>query len=78
MPAGAVAQSNVYDHIGKQFNLTASSVGGRQDTVEALDFFERGLIKSKIEVFPLSDLSKVYQLMEENKILGRIVVDTSK
>lgn len=78
MPAGAVAKSNVYEHICKQFNLTASSVGTRQDTIEALDFFTRGLVKSKIQVFGLSELETVYEMMEKNQIKGRVVVDTSK
>lgn len=78
MPAGAYAKSNVYNHICKQFNLTASSVGTRQDTVEALEFFNRGLIKSQIMIVGLSELEKVYEMMEKNEIKGRIVVDTYK
>ena len=76
MPANSFAKSNVYEHVCKQFNLTASSVGTRQDTIEALDFFNRGLIKSQIVIAKLSELGKVYEQMERNEIQGRVVVDT--
>ena len=53
-------------------------VGNRKDTAEAIDFFSRGLIKCPIKIVGLSDLPEVFKLMEEGKILGRYVLDTSK
>ncbi|CEP24724.1 ADH3 [Cyberlindnera jadinii] len=75
MPANAVIESNVGDHVNKQFNITASSVGTRAQMEDVLSFYSRGLVKSKIQVFPLSQLSKVYEMMEKNKLQGRAVVD---
>lgn len=46
-------------------NIKGSYVGNRQDGVEALDFFARGLIKCPFKTVPLSDLPKVYELMGE-------------
>lgn len=42
---------------------------------EAIEFFRRGLIKAPFKTVPLSDLGKVYELMEEGKIAGRYVLD---
>lgn len=78
LPAHSVVKSNVFSHVVKSINIKGSYVGNRADTREALDFFSRGLIKSPIKVVGLSELPKVYELMEAGKILGRYVVDTSK
>ncbi|EJS42378.1 adh3p [Saccharomyces arboricola H-6] len=78
LPANAYVKSEVFSHVVKSINIKGSYVGNRADTREALDFFSRGLIKSPIKVVGLSELPKVYDLMEKGKILGRYVVDTSK
>lgn len=59
-------------------SIKGSYVGNRQDTAEALDFFRRGLIKAPFKTVGLSQLQEVYKLMEEGKIAGRYVVDTSR
>lgn len=59
-------------------NIKGSYVGNRQDTAEAIEFFRRGLIKAPYKVVGLSQLQEVFHLMEQNKIAGRYVVDTSK
>lgn len=58
--------------------IKGSYVGNRRDTAEAIEFFQRGLVKCPFKVVGLSELQKVYDLMREGKILGRYVVDTSK
>ncbi|CAI4702743.1 AQG_2a_G0041690.mRNA.1.CDS.1 [Saccharomyces cerevisiae] len=78
LPANAYVKSEVFSHVVKSINIKGSYVGSRADTREALDFFSRGLIKSPIKIVGLSELPKVYDLMEKGKILGRYVVDTSK
>lgn len=78
LPAGAVCRSNVFNHVIKSISIKGSYVGNRQDTVEALDFFQRGLVKSPIKVVGLSELPMVFDLMQQGKILGRYVLDTSK
>ncbi|CAL9730453.1 alcohol dehydrogenase 2 [Monosporozyma unispora] len=78
LPAHSVVKSDVFSHVVKSINIKGSYVGNRADTREALDFFSRGLIKSPIKIVGLSELPKVYELMETGKILGRYVVDTSK
>lgn len=44
-------------------NIKGSYVGNRQDGVEAIDFFARGLIKAPFKTVPLEDLPKVFELM---------------
>lgn len=78
LPANAYVKSEVFSHVVKSINIKGSYVGNRADTREALDFFSRGLIKSPIKIVGLSELPKVYDLMEKGKILGRYVVDNSK
>ncbi|KAF6010808.1 alcohol dehydrogenase [Brettanomyces bruxellensis] len=78
LPADAVVQTKVFDHVIKSIQIRGSYVGNREDTAEALDFFERGLVHSPIKVVGLSDLPKVFSLMEKGKIAGRYVLDTSK
>lgn len=78
MPANAIVQSDVGDQVDKQYNIKAISVGTRAEMVEVLGFYERGLVKSNVQVFGLSELAKVYELMEQGKIQGRAVVDTSR
>jgi alcohol dehydrogenase, propanol-preferring len=52
--------------------------GNRADTAEAIDFLARGKVKVIYKMRGLSELSDVYKEMEEGKISGRIVLDTSK
>ena len=76
-PTDAICESSVFEHVIKSIQIKGSCVGNREDTAEAIDFVTRGLVKSPIKVVGLSDLPKVYELLEQGKILGRYVVDTS-
>ncbi|KAI1815263.1 GroES-like protein [Poronia punctata] len=78
MPANAFLKAPVFDVVTRMINIKGSYVGNRQDTTEAIDFFRRGLIKAPYKVVGLSELQGVFDLMTQNKIAGRYVVDTSK
>lgn len=78
LPAGAKISAPIFDSVVKSINIRGSYVGNRADTAEAIDFFARGLIKCPIKIVGLSELQNIYELMEQGKILGRYVVDTSK
>ncbi|KAH3662301.1 hypothetical protein OGAPHI_005551 [Ogataea philodendri] len=78
LPAGAVCKSPVFQHVVKSIQIRGSYVGNRQDTAEAVDFFVRGKVKAPIKIVGLSELPKVFELMEQGKIAGRYVLDTSK
>ncbi|QPG76055.1 Alcohol dehydrogenase adh4 [Brettanomyces nanus] len=77
MPSGAVCKSDVFNHVVKSIQIRGSYVGNRADTREALQFFSAGQVKSPIKIVGLSEIAKVYELMEQGKILGRYVVDNS-
>ncbi|KAJ8143595.1 hypothetical protein OY671_003279 [Metschnikowia pulcherrima] len=78
LPAGAKVVAPVFEAVVKSVSIRGSYVGNRADSAEAIDFFARGLIKCPIKIVGLSELPKIYELMEEGKILGRYVVDTEK
>ncbi|KAI1194878.1 dehydrogenase-like protein [Nemania serpens] len=78
LPANAYLKAPVFDTVIRMINIKGSYVGNRQDTVEAIDFFRRGLIKAPYKVVGLSQLQEVFDLMEAGQIAGRYVVDTSK
>ncbi|KAI1075015.1 GroES-like protein [Whalleya microplaca] len=78
LPGHAFIKAPVFDTVIREINIKGSYVGNRQDTAEAIDFFRRGLIKAPYKIVGLSELQSVYQLMKDDKITGRYVVDTSK
>ncbi|KAL6930254.1 probable Alcohol dehydrogenase 1 [Hanseniaspora guilliermondii] len=77
LPANAYCKSNVFDQVVRSYKIVGSYVGNRADTREALDFFERGLVRSPIKIVGLSELPRVFEEMAAGKILGRYVVDTT-
>jgi len=78
LPAGAYLRAPVFESVVKMITIKGSYVGNRRDTAEAIDFYRRGLIQAPFKTVGLSELQSVYDLMHENKIVGRYVVDTSK
>jgi propanol-preferring alcohol dehydrogenase len=78
LPANAYLKAPVFDTVVKMITIKGSYVGNRRDTAEAIEFFRRGVINAPFKIMGLSELQKVYDLMEAGQIAGRIVVDTSK
>ncbi|MBE3047505.1 zinc-dependent alcohol dehydrogenase [Candidatus Bathyarchaeota archaeon] len=78
MPPGTSVSLPVFDTVTRMISVKGSYVGTRQDTQEAVDFFRRGLVKEPYKVVGLSELQGVYELMRENKITGRYVLDMSR
>ncbi|KAI0004745.1 GroES-like protein [Xylariaceae sp. FL0662B] len=78
LPAGAYLKAPVFDTVARMISIKGSYVGNRQDTAEAIDFYRRGLINAPYKVVGLTQLPAVFDLMKQNKVTGRYVVDTSK
>lgn len=78
MPAGARVSMPVFDTVTRMITIKGSYVGNREDTHEAIDFFSRGLIHAPIQIVGLSEVGKVFEMMEQNKIVGRYVLDMSR
>lgn len=66
LPAHASLKAPVFGTVVKMINIKGSYVGNRQDGVEAIDFFRRGLIHAPFKVVPLSELANVFELMGEH------------
>ncbi|KAK9476498.1 chaperonin 10-like protein [Lipomyces japonicus] len=78
LPADAYVKSEVFSTVVKSISIKGSYVGNRADTDEAIDFFTRGLVESPIKIVGLSELPKVFELMQKGEIAGRYVLDTEK
>lgn len=63
LPPDAYLKASVFNTVVRMINIKGSYVGNRQDGVEALDFFARGLIKAPFKLAPLKDLPKIFELM---------------
>ena len=64
----------IFDVVLKGLTIRGSIVGTRQDMIEALDFYARGLVKPKCAVRELDDINAVFEEMQQGKIDGRIVI----
>jgi len=78
MPANAYLKAPVFETVVRMISIKGSYVGNRKDSAEAIEFFARGLIHAPFKTVGLSELQSVYDLMHENRIVGRYVVDTSR
>lgn len=63
LPPDAYLKAPVLNTVLRMINIKGSYVGNRQDGVEAIDFFARGLIKAPFKLAPLKDLPKIFELM---------------
>lgn len=75
LPANAFLKAPVLSTVVRMISIKGSYVGNRQDGVEALEFFNRGLIKAPFKKAPLKDLPHIFELMEQGKIAGRYVLE---
>ena len=64
----------IFDIVLKGLTIRGSIVGTRQDMIEALDFYARGLIHPTIAERPLDDINAVFEEMQAGAIDGRIVL----
>lgn len=60
--------------IAKNLNIVGSSLGNRQDVIEALEIAARGKVKPHVQLKKLEDLNDVLKDLEAGKIAGRVVL----
>ncbi|ADU00925.1 alcohol dehydrogenase [Mycolicibacterium gilvum] len=65
----------IFDIVLKGLTIRGSIVGTRQDMVEAIDFFARGLVHPTVHTTRLDDINDVFDRMERGQIDGRVVID---
>lgn len=76
LPPDASLKAPVFQTVVRMISIKGSYVGNRQDGVEALDFFARGLIKAPFKVAPLKDLPKIFELMGSWSPLLNTLIDS--
>ncbi|KAF9469457.1 chaperonin 10-like protein [Collybia nuda] len=75
MPGGgAMINAPVNLLIAKKLNIVGSSLGNRQDVIEALQLAAQGKVKCQYEVKEFSELQSVLKDLDEGKITGRVVL----
>jgi propanol-preferring alcohol dehydrogenase len=65
----------IFDIVLKGLTIRGSIVGTRQDMVEALDFYARGLIHPIVTSTTLDEVNDVFDRMKRGNIDGRVVID---
>ncbi|KAI5956351.1 hypothetical protein KGF54_000826 [Candida jiufengensis] len=78
LPENAKVTVPVFESVIKSVQVKGSYVGNRKDTQEALDFFARGKVDCQIRIIGLSEAPKAFDQLKAGKVMGRIVLDTSK
>ena len=58
----------------KGLRIVGSLVGSLGDTLEAVELTRLGLVTPNVEVRPFRDLPKVYEELERDAIVGRVVL----
>jgi propanol-preferring alcohol dehydrogenase len=66
--------ADIFDIVLRAITIRGSIVGTRQDMIEALDLYARGLIHPTVTVEPLDDINDIFERMEQGKIDGRVVM----
>ncbi|MDN6259203.1 MAG: zinc-dependent alcohol dehydrogenase, partial [Corynebacterium sp.] len=64
----------IFDIVLKGLTIRGSLVGTRQDLVEALDFYARGLIHPTVHECSQEDINTVLGNLEEGTVDGRMVI----
>lgn len=64
----------IFDIVLKGLTIRGSIVGTRQDLAEAIDFYDRGLIRPKVSTRNLDEINAVFEELEQGRVDGRVVV----
>ncbi|PWJ27266.1 propanol-preferring alcohol dehydrogenase [Branchiibius hedensis] len=64
----------IFEIVLKRLTVRGSIVGTRQDMVEALDFYSRGLIHPTISTRSLEEINDIFDEMKDGAIDGRVVI----
>ncbi|ROW10952.1 hypothetical protein VMCG_00855 [Cytospora schulzeri] len=64
--------------IGLGYKIMGTAVGTRRDTLEALDFVKRGLVKPKVQWAELERLSELMNDVSKGKVQGKYVINLDK
>uniref|UniRef100_A0AC34PUW7 Enoyl reductase (ER) domain-containing protein n=1 Tax=Panagrolaimus sp. JU765 TaxID=591449 RepID=A0AC34PUW7_9BILA len=69
---------DMHQAILKCIQIKGTQLGTREDFAEAMDFLSRGLVQIPLKVHGLTELPALLDDLDNGKVTGRIVLDTSK
>lgn len=58
-----------------EHNIKGSAVGNQRDALEILDMAARGIVKTRLRIEKMENLTEVFREMSEGKMQGRVVLD---
>lgn len=76
LPPGDFA-TPIFDVVLKRITVRGSIVGTRKDLEEALDFANRGLVRTHIHHDKLANINQVFAALKAGRVDGRIVLDVA-
>ncbi|KAM3070951.1 hypothetical protein ACMFMG_009861 [Clarireedia jacksonii] len=80
MPEGdsePIANSFPAAMVANEWKIKGSAVGNQREALEVLEMAARGIVKTKIRVEPMTNLTEVFKEMSEGRMQGRVVLDLS-
>ncbi|ESZ98269.1 putative alcohol dehydrogenase [Sclerotinia borealis F-4128] len=78
MPEGdsqPIATSFPAAMVAQEWKIKGSSVGNQREALEVLEMAARGIIKTRIRMEKMENLTEVFKEMSEGKMQGRVVLD---
>ena len=61
--------------VANEWTIKGSAVGNQREALEVLDMAARGVVKTRLRVEKMENLTEVFKEMSEGKMLGRVVLD---
>ncbi|KDQ59945.1 hypothetical protein JAAARDRAFT_154004 [Jaapia argillacea MUCL 33604] len=74
MPPNALLNIPIIVIVAKAIHIVGSAIGDRQDAIEAMDIAARGKVKCHYDLASLDNINKVFDDMQNGKLVGRIVM----
>jgi propanol-preferring alcohol dehydrogenase len=78
MPEGdsvPIANSFPATIVAGEFSIRGSAVGNQREALEVLDMAARGIVKTRLRIEKMENLTEVFKEMSEGKMQGRVVLD---
>lgn len=73
-PPGKMPEFPIAKVVIKGLRIYGNLVGNMKETLEAVDFVRRGVVKPHVVVRPWRELEEIYGEMEKGEIVGRVVI----
>ncbi|KAF2151793.1 GroES-like protein [Myriangium duriaei CBS 260.36] len=61
--------------VAKELKIVGVAVGNRKEAIETLEMAERGIIKTHFRTETMDKLTNVFEEMDSQKLIGRVVLD---